>query len=45
MKKRYGDGLYKIKEKETAGSERKMIEGLEQFEKNNKMNSDIELII
>ena len=33
MKKNYGDGLNKIKEKETAGSERKMIAGLEQLKK------------
>ena len=45
LKKNYGDGIYKIKEIESAGSEKKMLKGLQEFEKSNKMDNELECII
>ena len=47
LKKKYSDGLYFIKEKETTGSFQNMLTGLEEFEqkKSNKMDINIEKII
>ena len=45
LKKNYGDGIYLIKEKNTTGSEKKMITGLNLFGKYKKMDNDIESII
>ena len=45
LHKNYGYGIYKIKEKESTGSEKKMLNGLEEFTKSNKMNKDLESII